>query len=245
MRTHLKTRFRRYLNRIGIDLGRIESDRPGRDLILDVKRLATSMKVVFDVGANVGDNTLLYGNEFPTAQIFACEPSAQPRNRLLRRVVELENVRVLPIALGERDETTTINTHVGSDQNSLLVVDSQASRHVGADFFQPLAAETIEIKRLDRVVADFGVGEIDFLKIDTQGFELNVLRGAEGLLSEKRIKLILLEVNFVPLYEGQPAFGELIGFLDSYGYRFIALYNQVYRQNRYLMWADALFARTE
>jgi hypothetical protein len=78
------------------------------------------------------------------------------------------------------------------------------------------------------------------LKSDTQGYDLEVLRGASRMLSEKRIALIYLEVTFSRIYQGSPRFDEVYGFLADHGMALVSFYDMIY-QHKLLSWTDALF----
>jgi hypothetical protein len=92
-------------------------------------------------------------------------------------------------------------------------------------------AEYCEERRIDR---------IDILKLDTQAFDLEVLKGANRLLLDHRIHLIYMEIIFSELYQGQPRLDEIFGFLADRGFVLVGLYNFHY-PNELLGWADALF----
>jgi hypothetical protein len=81
---------------------------------------------------------------------------------------------------------------------------------------------------------------IDLLKIDTQGFDLEVLRGAAEMLCRRAIDTLLVEVNFISLYKGQGSFGEVERFLAEKGYGLLTLY-EVNRPNFCMRWATACF----
>jgi Methyltransferase FkbM domain len=81
---------------------------------------------------------------------------------------------------------------------------------------------------------------IDLIKVDVQGFDLEVLRGAATILSEGAVKTLLVEVNFISLYENQCSFGELEQLLKGKGYYLVALY-EVARKNLQIGWATACF----
>ena len=87
-----------------------------------------------------------------------------------------------------------------------------------------VAKQNIKIKRLDSIFENF-FEECDnvMLKIDTQGYEKNVILGAENILS--KIKIIQLEMSIVPLYENEILFIEMINFLDSKGFELFSLEN--------------------
>jgi hypothetical protein len=87
------------------------------------------------------------------------------------------------------------------------------------------------------------IPRIDLLKVDTQGYDLQVLKGATKLLAARRIKTVLLEVNFVPMYQRQATFLELHAFISSFGYRLVDFYNQQ-RSDGYTAWGDACYVAT-
>jgi hypothetical protein len=83
---------------------------------------------------------------------------------------------------------------------------------------------------------------INLLKIDTQGFELQVLRGAERMLSERRICALMLEVNFSMMYQVQSPFAQILEQLDARGYYLVDFYQKARIKHR-LSWCNALFCR--
>jgi hypothetical protein len=80
------------------------------------------------------------------------------------------------------------------------------------------------------------------LKIDAQGYDLEVLRGAERVLLERQIKCILIEIVFINIYEGGPRFDQVFRFLLDHGFRLVSLYDTVYRDEA-IAWTDALFVQ--
>ena len=99
----------------------------------------------------------------------------------------------------------------------------------------------VPVVALDDYCAEAGLTRVDLLKIDTQGFELNVLTGAERLLRSGAVRAVYLEVNFAPLYEGQPRADAVLAHLWDRGYDLVTFYGQHYRRGR-AAWTDALFA---
>ena len=98
----------------------------------------------------------------------------------------------------------------------------------------------VPVRTLDGVLAeDPSVEPIDLLKIDVQGNELKVLRGAEQSL--QRTRLIWIEVSFRPLYEGSAVFSEVYDFLYAHGFYLGAIQEGLRGDGRELLQADALF----
>ena len=94
---------------------------------------------------------------------------------------------------------------------------------------------------LDDYCRSAGIDRVDVLKTDTQGYDLEVLKGAERLFQDRRISVVHVEVTFDDLYEGMPEFDELYRFLADRQMRLVALYNYVMRSG-VAGWCDALFA---
>jgi len=101
---------------------------------------------------------------------------------------------------------------------------------------------------IDMISLDSLNVDLDFIKLDTQGYELQILKGAEHSL--KNILGIELEVSFIEIYKNQPLFGEISSFLYQHGYEFYDFITE-YRYGRMelnrkgqLAFADALFLKT-
>jgi len=113
--------------------------------------------------------------------------------------------------------------------------------------------QLIETMSLDRFCRENQIGPVDFIKIDIQGAELDVFKGAEETL--KDVLVIVSEVSFVEIYANQPLFGDVSSYLNSKGFSFHkftglsgrAMKPMVFKNNlNYAaqhMWADAIFVR--
>jgi hypothetical protein len=84
-----------------------------------------------------------------------------------------------------------------------------------------VAQETVPVQRLDRHPAVRAIDGDFFVKLDTQGYELHVLRGAEHVMD--RIAGLMLEASLVPLYDGQPLLAEVIAFLERWNFTVVDL----------------------
>jgi hypothetical protein len=100
---------------------------------------------------------------------------------------------------------------------------------------------TVQAETLDAFCYRHSLDRINILKLDVQGAEGMVLRGAKGLLSQEAIDLVFTEVMFVPHYEDGPLFHELWGQLGEHGYSFFNLFDLTVARNGQLRYANALF----
>ena len=98
----------------------------------------------------------------------------------------------------------------------------------------------VMVRTVDQFCRNEGVERIDVLKSDTQGFDLEVFKGAEATIRANRIGLIYFEVIFSEMYRGLPPFTEVFRFLIERGYHLVSLYAFRYQKDL-ASWTDALF----
>lgn len=215
----------------------------GEDRFADIHLLLgnRSPRVGFDVGANRGQTALEFVQHFPDAQIYCFEPYEVAFEELKRSMAPFPMIEPHRLALGDGDSVGTLHLNRISDTNSLLPNSPSAADFSPEGWTDPVGSAEVPVRRLDSFCRERGITSIDLLKIDTQGFELRVLRGAGEMLDPSIIRLIYLEVNFVSLYEGQAYFEDVYAMLKLHGYRFVEFYNKVLARDNSLMWADALF----
>jgi FkbM family methyltransferase len=155
-------------------------------------RIKQSDPVFFDVGANVGALTTELLEVFPGASIYSFEPHPQTFLQLQRAMVGRGQVCCNNVALGRQPGHITLydrSDYSGSAHASVFAeVISDIHR-------QDVTAVDVRVDTLDSVVKAQGIGYIDYLKIDTEGSELEVLFGGSQLLSEGRIGYIHFEFN--------------------------------------------------
>jgi hypothetical protein len=94
---------------------------------------------------------------------------------------------------------------------------------------------------LDAVLASRGL-KVDFLKLDVQGYELDVLKGGEHVLSQS--EAVLLEASLVPTNAGAPLVSDVVRFMDERGFRLVDVCGEIRRRDGVLWQVDLLFLRT-
>ncbi len=201
--------------------------------------------VVVDVGTHDGATTVDYLKMFPSARIYGFEADPANAEKTRARLADFsDRVTLIEKALSDKSgrQTLHINCHDGS--HSLLTLGD--TRYF-AGKVEEINHVSVEAVTLDEFVVAEKLDRIDVLGMDIQGGELNALKGAETLLSQGRIGLLTLEVEFQSLYRDQPLFWDIGQFLRQYGYGFYKLYQvQPHLQNpNVLCWADAIFLGPE
>jgi FkbM family methyltransferase len=209
------TPLQRLARRLGYDLTpRAKAKSPHAQLVAVLAHFRITC--VLDVGANVGQyGAMLRAWGYP-GRIVSFEPQAGAHGVLERRAAADPVWQVAPpIALGARNGEVEIEVSAESDMSSILP-QSALLRQVSPSS-AVMRKETVQLGRLDEVAGSYlRPDDRAFLKIDTQGYEAEVLAGAEALLD--RLAGIQLEMSLVPLYEGERDFRSLLDDLAALGF---------------------------
>jgi FkbM family methyltransferase len=198
---------------------------------------------ILDVGANVGQfaSGVLAGA--PGAKIYSFEPGANAHAEALRRSRRFPNWAVRErVAVGADAGELTLNIAGNSVSSSLLDMASLHEHAAPTSKYQE--SERVQCRTLDSLLADEAAGDARYyLKIDTQGYEMNVLLGATRTLQS--VVAIQCEVSFEELYIDQPLANEIIDFLAARKF-FIFAYANGLRDPRShkLLQADLYFIRS-
>jgi FkbM family methyltransferase len=214
------TPLQRLARRLGYDLRpRRKARAPGAQLAAVLDHFEVSC--VLDVGANVGQYAERLREWGYAGRIVSFEPLADAHAELVRRAAADPAWQVAPrMAIGERDGEVEIEVSAEPDMSSILP-QSALLRNV-APSGAVVGREHVPIARLDRIAATWlQKGEEVFLKIDTQGYERQVLEGARDLLAG--LRGIQLEMSLVPCYEGEPGFRDLLDRLEAAGFELYLL----------------------
>lgn len=171
------------------------------------------INLVLDVGANAGQYARDLRKLGYRGRIVSFEPQKQPFAALSAAAARDGNWAAENIGLGSEDSQLTINVHADSRLSSVLTFSQQGHpRHV-----ERVNTEVIDIRTLDGVIDRYAkAGDRILLKIDTQGFEKQVLAGAEQSLP--RLTGIQIELSLTPLYHGQPYLDEMAATLRHKGF---------------------------
>lgn len=181
--------------------------------IIDPKKVS----VVFDVGANVGQSAEKFRDTYPNARIFCFEPVSSTYQELKRRVSKYERIETFKLAFGNIACLKSI--HINPDPTSM--VNSFIN-----DFTLGMT-EVVKVQTLDDFCIENKIENIDLLKIDAEGFEMEVLKGADRMLSNNRVKSLYLEA--APRFNDDHCFvtlNQLDQQLAPYGYSIFGIYEQ-------------------
>lgn len=197
-------------------------------------------RTIVDVGANRGQFTLAAMTACPSARIIAFEPLPSPA-RVFRRVIDGQRrVTLHEIALGSARGEAVMHVSRRDDSSSLLPIGpAQRSLFPGTG---EVGTACVPVARLCDVVAPEALRAPTLLKVDVQGYELEVLKGCREVIES--IDFVYAECSFVELYRGQALAAEVIAWLKESGLHLAALYNAVSDGHCRVIQGDLLFMRT-
>lgn len=219
-----------------------------KSISIPAKHMVASLRnfdidLVLDVGANTGQFSSELRQWGYTGRIVSFEPLSQAHAELLRVCAGDPMWEAYPrCALGDHDGEIEINLAGNSESSSILpMLEAHRSAAPQSAY---VGKEIVPIKTLDDVARQYiKKANAPFLKIDTQGFEWQVLDGARDILPN--IKGIMVELSLVPLYEGQRLWRDVIDRLEAEGFMLWyfkpAFFDEV--SGRTLQ-VDAIFYRT-
>jgi FkbM family methyltransferase len=210
-----------------------------------LQRLLTKLSIdcVFDVGANKGQ----FGDQLRDigyrGTILSFEPVQAHFQVLSARAAARPPWKAFKYALGSQNHQAEINVNEDDVLSSFLSTTSGPTSTLPKN--RVVARETVEVRRLDSIFQECMVGVTSshlYLKLDTQGFDLEALRGADGVL--EKFLAAQSEVSFIPIYQSMPTSLETIKEFQSRGFDVVD-FMPVTRasDNLLMMEMDCMFAR--
>lgn len=199
--------------------------------------------VVLDVGANTGQYAKILRKAGYTGRIVSFEPLSTAFSRLARSASRDRAWKAVHLGLGARDRETTL--HISGDSQASSLRPMLPLHEQVASYFTYVGEERVSIRKLDSVWDEHvSPRSRVYLKIDTQGFEKEVLDGAAKSLA--RIQAVQLEMSIEPLYEGTLLLPDLIRFMNRKGFTLMSVeYGFCHPETGQMLQLDGIFARKE
>ena len=247
-RRQLGTRLQS-LGRALEDPGRLWRKLTGVHIDEEIARLASrpylradSVRTVLDVGANEGQFARTALHAFAGAKVICFEPLPSVQAALRTLAADSDGrVELQPFALGDREGQTEFHISSFSPSSSVLPLD-QPIAALG-DQIKMTATVQVSLRRLADWAASRSIADEIIIKLDVQGYEASVLRGAGDFLARPR--LVIAETTFAPIYAGQASLGELCAILEPHGLKYREAFG-VIRDGTTgePLWQDSVFVRS-
>ena len=194
---------------------------------------------IVDVGANRGQFALIARKVFPLVKIHSFEPLEEPAQIFKRIFGSDPNIALHVCAIGREKTTATIHITREDDSSSLLPITmTQSSMFPGAT---EKGTRQVTVLPLSQALGNASIPPASLLKIDVQGFELDVLQGCEDILN--KFSHLYIECSFIELYEGQALAHQIVSWLEQRNFILSGVYNMYYDRNGAAVQGDFLFTQ--
>jgi FkbM family methyltransferase len=198
-----------------------------------MRHLGFSPGIAIDVGAYIGDWTLGFKRIFPCARMLMVEPQPNYLDRLREMAVACPDIELAPVLLGAH-QSNSVPFHLCESASSVLTECAKS---------EPVTAISVPMTTLDEVTSRSIFACPDFIKLDVQGYELEVLKGGERTMCSA--EAVLMEVNLLRVLEGAPLFHETTQFMSERGFQVYDICTYFRRPYDGALWQlDVIFVRT-
>ena len=191
--------------------------RRGIDFYYDIDNCfgLANFRTVFDIGANIGQSAKVYADRFPFSKIHSFEPVTSTFSQLQENTKSIgKRIHLVQSAMGDKEEQREIYVNKSSLHNSIVYAYPESSK------------ELIAIDTVDAYMRRNDIKAVDFVKIDTEGYELEVIRGAEAALRSESIGVLYIESEPTPTPRHFVPFESLRSALSEFGYKVFGIYGQ-------------------
>jgi len=187
--------------------------------------------IIFDVGANIGDYAKALRTKFSAAEIYCFEPTPEIFNRLVSNLKEL-NIHFNNVAVGSSNGTLTLFRGSKDEDGSMVTAYKETISNIFTFAGQPNESVICNMVSLDDFCYDNKVPVIDFLKIDVEGHELEVLKGTSKMIGDNKVKIIQFEFTEFNVFS-RSFFYDYYKLLPTYKFYRIMPQNRLYPLGEY------------
>lgn len=195
----------------------------GNDVFYDLSQRAPGFacSVIFDVGANHGQSVGKLRRAFPESRIYCFEPIESAFAELLGTTRGVAGVSCHKLALGAQQGSERM-ARQGSTTTHFVMREGDEQAPSGS------TVESIAMATLDGFCSEQGIAQIDYLKIDTEGSDLDVLLGGARMLGEQRVAVVEVEAGMSPSNKRHVPFERLKAQLEASSYLLFGMYEQIF-----------------
>ena len=230
------------LHRVGFELRRFSVEQSENARFISMLR-THNVNLIFDVGANAGQFGVLLREIGFDGKIISFEPLSDAREILLN-ISKNDPLWQIALQTAIGEENGEIEIQIAGNSQSSSVLDMLDTHVRAAPDSKYIGKEKVALRTLDSIAPDYmDSNSISFIKIDTQGYETQVMNGAKKLMSQ--IVGLQVEISLVPLYKGQCLFDEMLKKLKDDGFDLWSISTVFFDPNTaQLLQVDATFFRT-
>jgi len=186
----------------------------GRQDWLDIKNTGRPINTVLDIGANIGQSAIKFHHAFPQANIYCFEPVNHLNIKLEENLKPFSKIHVYSDALGASPAQSQIYLTTHETTSSLIKPDYVKQTQI------------VNVITVDDFLRSEKIDKVGLVKIDVEGMDLEVLKGAEKTLNSKKVEFILVECGFYNDSPNLVSFDSIRDYLLHFDYRIFGIYDQ-------------------
>ena len=212
----------------GYKIINLKKDKTNLDQFIN-KIIKNSNPIIFDVGANEGQSILLYRKYFSNPLFYCFEQDIKAYQSLESKYKSDSCINLNLLGLGDKQEVKIFNSYIETGKSSFLKLNENTdfikykAKSIGTEVKNYLNDNYEQkIDTIDNYSKVNNISKINLLKIDTQGYEKNIIQGANKMISENKIDIIKVEIIFSLVYEKNFNIYDIEKLLIPNGYKLFA-----------------------
>lgn len=230
-----KNVLRRIKGRLKTEWRKIEK-KEFSDIKFIYKLINKEPEIILDCGANIGFVSFQFRKKFPHSVIHAFEPNPDVF-RQASNTMSSNNVQYHNVGVGSSEGEIVFYKNKNTGTSSFLTPNDFHSKHMARKYEQL----NVPVIRLSQFLSEHELANVSILKLDIEGFELEVLKDLHENLNKGQIDMVFCEVNYTPTYHGQPLLEDIIVEMRQHGFVLYNSYGLLETQYRQALITNLLF----
>ena len=241
----MKRLIKKIAHQLGYRVQRISPATPTANPFNEMKRIFQHVDepIIFDVGAHHGQTAGRFREIFPNSTIYSFEPFPESFDQLRQNTRNEPNTKIFNFGLSDRNGVLKFYSNPSSATNSLLSTDINGPKTWNEGLLETKKIIEAEFRTLDSVISEEHIPEVNILKLDVQGAEHLVLKGAISAIQNGQVDLIYSEIITQPTYVDQKRFDEALEVFYDCGFDLLNIFNLSLTENGRLRQVDVIFTR--
>lgn len=202
------------------------------------------IRVIFDVGANIGSVTLAAARSFPNAHIYSFEP-VRATYQILCENTKSYGKRIITYNFGFFNVSKKFDIHITSFHGANSILDQSLNHKNVHPHIKEIGTENIEVCTIDSFMSNRNIDKIDIIKIDVEGVEKEVIEGGWETFKNK-VDNVFIELSFLRRNRESAYWIEICKLLYDLGFVLINIYDvarYIKDDREYVAQMDAFFAK--
>jgi len=181
-----------------------------------------NIEIIFDIGANIGQSARFYREKFPNSKIYSIEPVSETYNQLKINTNNLD-INCYNLAFGSNEGRVKMAiSNIAKHSVSNTIVNNIEENNLN------FRCEEVDLTTIDKFLIEKNVKHVNYMKVDTEGYDLEAMKGAENALKNKRIDFIETELSMNSTNQFHIDYFSMVEYMLKYNYLVFGIYEQIH-----------------